>query len=181
MFEFQYRVTEEEYLRFNRDCALHSGSWQRAIKSRRLNPIIYSACLVLIAVLYELWLIAAIVAAAAIPVCLIAWLNAKSGILRRCDRAVLQKIKSGSRLYPAAPGTLTFTEERIHDENPDLITTCPYHTVERLILCRGAVYVFFSAMQAFILPESAFSGDEERKALLNFLKEKTQKAVEVWE
>lgn len=90
MFEFQYRVTEEEYLRFNRDCALHSGSWQRAIRSRRLNPIIYSACLVLIAVLYELWLIAAIVAAAAIPVCLIAWLNAKSSILRRCDRAVLQ-------------------------------------------------------------------------------------------
>ena len=77
--------------------------------------------------------------------------------------------------------TLTFTEEHIHDENPDLITTCPYHTVERLILCRGAVYVFFSAMQAFILPESAFSGDEERQALLNFLKEKTQKAVEVWE
>ena len=181
MFEFQYRVTEEEYLRFNRDCALHSGSWQRAIRSRRLNPIIYFACLVLIAVLYELWLIAAIVAAAAIPVCLIAWLNAKSSILRRCDRAVLQKIKSGSRLYPAAPGTLTFTEEHIHDENPDLITTCPYHTVERLILCRGAVYVFYSYIQAFILPESAFSGDEERQALLNFLKEKTQKAVEVWE
>ena len=55
------------------------------------------------------------------------------------------------------------------------------HTVERLILCRGAVYVFYRYMQAFILPESAFSGDEERQALLDLLKEKTQKSVEVWE
>ena len=83
--------------------------------------------------------------------------------------------------YDEAGELICGLEEHIHDENPDLITTCPYHTVERLILCRGAVYVFFSAMQAFILPESAFSGDEERQALLNFLKEKTQKAVEVWE
>ena len=181
MFEFQYHLTEDEYLRFNRNCALHSGSWPKAIRSKRLTPIIYSACLVLIAVFYELWLIAAIVAAVAIPICLILWLNAKSTILRGCDQAVLQKIKSGSRLYPAAPGTLTFTEEHIHDENPDLITTCPYHTVERLILCRGAVYVFYRYMQAFILPESAFSGDEERQALLDLLKEKTQKSVEVWE
>ena len=181
MFEFQYHITEEEYLRFNRDCALHSRNWQKAIRSKRLNPIIYSACLVLIAVFYELWLIAAIVATAAIPVCLILWLNAKSTILRGCDQAVLQKIKSGSRLYPAAPGTLTFTEEHIHDENPDLIITCPYHTVERLVLCHGAVYVFYSYVQAFILPESAFSGDEERQALLDFLKEKTRKPVEVWE
>lgn len=180
MLEFQYRVTEEEYLRFNRDCALHSGSWQRAIRSRRLNPIIYSACLVLIAVFNELWLIAAIAASAAIPVCLIAWLNAKSSFLRGCDQAVLRMLQSGSRLY-SPDGTLTFTEEHIHDENPDLITTCPYHTVERLILCHGAVYVFYSYIQAFILPESTFSGDEERRELLDFLKEKTCKPVDVWE
>ena len=53
--------------------------------------------------------------------------------------------------------------------------------MERLVLCHGAVYVFYSYVQAFILPESAFSGDEERQALLDFLKEKTRKPVEVWE
>ena len=180
MFEFQHHIPEEDYLRFNRNCALHSGSWQRAIRSRRLNPIIYSACLVLIAVLYELWLLAAITAAAAIPVCLIVWLNAKSRFLRRCDQAALRKLQSGARPY-SPDGRLTFTEDNIHDENPDLITTCPYHTVERLVLCHGAVYVFFSDIRAFTVYESMFSGDEERQALLDFLKEKTQKAVEVWE
>ena len=168
MFEFQHHTTEEEYLRFNRDCALHSKSGQKVIKYRRLNPIIYSACLVLIAVYYELWLLAAIAAAAAIPICLILWLNAKSSFLRRCDQAVLRKLQSGARLY-SPDGTLTFTEEHIHDENPDLITIRPYHTVERLVLCHGAVYVFFSAMQAFTLHESMFSGDEERQALFDFL------------
>lgn len=180
MFEFQYHTTEEEYLRFNRDCALHSKSGQKTIKYKRLNPIVYSACLVLIAAFNELWLIAAIAASAAIPVCLILWLNAKSSFLRGCDQAVLRMLQSGSRLY-SPDGTLTFTEEHIHDENPDLITTCPYHTVERLILCHGAVYVFYSYIQAFILPELAFSGDEERQELLDFLKEKTCKPVDVWE
>ena len=180
MFEFQHHITEEDYLRFNRDCALHSKGGQNAIKNRRITPIYISAGAVLGAVIAETWLLAAITAAAAIPVCLIVWLNAKSRFLRRCDQAALRKLQSGARPY-SPDGRLTFTEDNIHDENPDLITTCPYHTVERLVLCHGAVYVFFSDMRAFTVYESMFSGDEERQALLNFLKEKTQKAVEVWE
>ena len=180
MFEFQHHITEEDYLRFNRDCALHSKGGQNAIKNRRITPIYISAGAVLGAVIAETWLLAAITAAAAIPVCLIVWLNAKSRFLRRHDQATLRKLRSGTRLY-SPDGTLTFTEDNIHGETPDLITTCPYHTVERLVLCHGAVYVFFSDIRAFTVYESMFSGDEERQALLNFLKEKTQKAVEVWE
>lgn len=180
MLELQYRIAEEDYLRFNREFLLHSKNGKRALWAYRLTAILCSACFVLLAALEgDLRKTAALAAVLAL-FCAVMWLSARKLLLRTCDRSIRRLKKDGKLPYSEA-GTLTFAQEDIREENAQAVTTCRYDAIERTVLSHGSVYVFFSAMQAFILPESAFSGGEERQALLDLLREKTQKPVEVWE
>ncbi len=180
MLEFRYRVTEEDYLRFNREFMLHSKGGKTILWTYRLTAIICSACFVLLAALVGDLRKAAALAAGLALFCAAMWLNAKKLLLRTCDRSV-RRLKRDGKLPYSETGTLTFSQDDIREENAQSTAAYHYDAIERTALSRGAVYVFFSAMQAFILPESAFSGDEERQALLGLLKEKTRKPVEVWE
>ena len=180
MLEFRYRVTEEDYLRFNRAVVLHSKNGKRLLWTCRLTAIICSACFVLPAALNGDLRKAAVLAAALALFCAVMWLNAKKLLLRTCDQSV-HRLKKDGKLPYSETGTLTFAQDDIREETAQAVAAYHYDAIERTALSGGAVYVFFSAMQAFILPESAFSGDEERQALLDLLKEKTRKPVEVWE
>ena len=180
MLELRYRIAEEDYLRFNREFMLHSKNGKRVLWTYRLTAIICSACFVLLAALEGDLRKAVVLAAVLALFCAVMWLNAKKLLLRTCDQSV-RLLKKDGKLPYSETDTLTFALDDIREENAQADTTCRYDAIERTVLSHGAVYVFFSAMQAFILPESAFSDDKERQALLDLLKEKTQKPVEVWE
>ena len=175
MLEFRYRVTEEDYLRFNREFMLHSKGGKTILWTYRLTAIICSACFVLLAAAFALlgalaafgignmvqantaaeavsFAVTALFPALAVGLalfCAAMWLNAKKLLLRTCDRSV-RRLKRDGKLPYSETGTLTFSQDDIREENAQSIAAYHYDAIERTVLSRGAVYVFFSAMQAFI-------------------------------
>lgn len=69
--------------------------------------------------------------------------------------------------------TMTFEEERIISTAGEAYLSVPYSSIEKIITGENALYLYKSAIEAYIIPCRAFSGDTEKEAFLQFIKGKT--------
>jgi hypothetical protein len=82
-------------------------------------------------------------------------------------------VKKTGRLPYSPSGVLTFEDTSIRDCSSQGESRTPYALVERIDRNEGDVYVYFSSVQAYLLPARCFADDAARDGLLAFLREKT--------
>jgi len=56
-------------------------------------------------------------------------------------------------------------------------TSIQYDAIEKIVCSDQAIYVYFSAIQAFVIPFRTFESDEHKNDFLVFLKEKSTKTL----
>lgn len=67
---------------------------------------------------------------------------------------------------------MIFDEEFIRDINPLAEIKTPYSGVEKIGVTEKAIYIYYSSIQAFIVPTACFENETEKQEFLTFLSSK---------
>jgi len=73
--------------------------------------------------------------------------------------------------------TMTFTEEKIESESHDAHMSASYSSIEKIVTGENALYLYKSAIEAYIVPNRVFSGEAEKAVFLQFIQGKTNAEI----
>jgi hypothetical protein len=167
MYNFNYCLSEKDYLEFNIYHIKNAPSQKRAALIIRLPAIallIVTAVLVLLSGGFSSNII---FGAAVASIFLFGW----DLIMRIAIKSQIKLMKRDGRAPYDANPQISFGEEEVHEISETSELKVKYVNVEKVCDDKknGAVYIFFSAMQAFILPHRAFESDAHRSEFLAFI------------
>ncbi len=92
----------------------------------------------------------------------------KKMILKSMKNRMIQLKKEG-RLPYSNEAILKFDDEKIHEITPNTENVTKYSLVEKIVVTDNAIYIYFSSIQAYILPVTAFSEEMEKLKFLEFI------------
>lgn len=169
MFEFKITLDDDDFLLFNQYHLLNSPSGKKYLMAYRL--IILFICLMVIVIFsiagadFELILIEAIL----MTIFSVLWIGlSKKKILKSMKKRIL-KIKKEGRLPYSNEAILKFDDEKIHEITPNTENITKYSLIEKIAVTEKAIYIYFSSIQAYILPATAFSEEIEKLKFLEFI------------
>ena len=169
MFEFKINLDDEDYLLFNQYHLLNSPSGKKSLMSFRF--IIPFFCFMIIVIFciagsdFELILIEAIV----LTILSILWIGfSKKKLLKSMNKRII-KMKKEGRLPYSNESILKFDDEKIHEITPNAENITKYLLIEKIAVTEKAIYIYFSTVQAYILPVTAFSDEMEKLKFLEFI------------
>ena len=172
MFEFKITLNDDDYLRFNQYHILNSPLGKKTLMSYRF--IIPIVCFMFVFILYiagsdlDLVIIEAIV----MTIFSIGWIiTCKKALLKSMKKRML-KMKKEGRLPYNSEAILKFDDESIHEITPNSENKTNYTMIEKIAVAEMAIYIYFSSVQAYIIPVNAFFDYQERLNFLEFINSK---------
>ncbi len=176
MYEFQIHLTEQDYDEFNDHYLMHSPLNRRTVHIIRLLVPLAFACVLVFYALQGEDLTGLIVRGVLFAIVSVVLGYAVWPIQRSVMRHGIRTMKKR--------GTLPFDEEAVVRFDADAVTQTTsnaeskmkYERIERVETGKTAVYLFINAVQAYIIPFTAFSPDAQREDFLAFIREKAPNA-----
>ncbi|WFR59307.1 YcxB family protein [Anaerocolumna sp. AGMB13025] len=169
MFEFKITLDDEDYLLFNQYHLLNSPSGKKSLMSFRfITPFLCFMVIVIFCIAgsdFELILSEAIV----MTIISILWIGySKKEILKSMNKRII-KMKKEGRLPYSNEAILKFDDEKINEIAPNTENITKYSLIEKIVVTEKAIYIYFSSVQAYILPVTAFSAEMEKLKFLEFI------------
>ncbi|MGI6168561.1 MAG: YcxB family protein [Christensenellales bacterium] len=173
----EFTVTEQDFVNFNVYHYEHSKKMKRTV--RRMQVVMAIALLIVFGYSgYTLGDSKGIVFFAVGVVATAVWIAFVPRYARWNIRRTARKmLKRGGDNGFFGRHTVTLEDDGIREISASSSAYTEYSSVERIGYGYGNYYVYTGALQAFIIPVSAFSGAEQRQAFLNLLSEKTGVAL----
>ena len=176
MFEFDFTVSEKDYIEFNR---YHAQKSPAGKKSRRFAMMFVPAVfLIMIAVDYingetDLMVPMLIVLGVLGVVMLLL-----SGPLMRWNATLSTKLmKKNGRLPYDSQVKLRFDDESIIEKTPMTEVKTSYAKLERIAVGPSGVYLYNSAISAILIPNTAFTNAAQKYDFLQFMHQKTNLTI----
>lgn len=169
MFEFKITLDDDDYLLFNQYHLLNSPVGKRNLMTFKM--IIPFICFMFVVVIFivnpdfQLLLIEAIL----MTILSILWICYSKKIILKSMKKGLKKMKKEGRLPYSNEAIIKFDDESIHEISPNTESKTKYSLVEKIAVTEKAIYIYFSSVQAYILPVTAFSEDAEKQKFLEFI------------
>ena len=177
MFQFQIDLTDKDYLCFNRHHLYHSKPGRSfRTKMKVIVPVIFALFLLLFWILELpasfIWTEAVLLA-----ILTVLWFCFFRKFMQMLLKKQVKNMKKAGRLPYQRQTTLVFDEEEIVETSDQSEFRNQYDAIEKV--CNGScgLYLYLNAVQAFLIPDRAFAGPEEKQALLEFLRRKCPGAV----
>lgn len=172
MFEFKITLDDADYLLFNQYHFLNSPIGKKSLLFFRfIIPFICFMFIVVLLILnsdFQLILIEAIL----MTFVSIFWIgNSKESILKSMKKRIM-KIKKEGRLPYSSESLLKFDNESIHETTPNTENRTKYSLIEKIAVTEKAIYIYYSSVQAYILPVNTFSEEMEKLKFLEFINSK---------
>ena len=177
MFQIKNSITEHDYLAFNEYHLLHSEQGKRAINMFRiLTPVLSLLVIVIfwIAEVSQVLLITEIIALSIVSI-VMAFYSKK--ILLKSVKKNIRKLEKDGKLPFNKESTITFNDDSLHEKTIQTETSIQYAAIDKIIQGDQAIYVYFSAIQAFIFPYRSFESDEQKNEFITFLNAKCEKTL----
>ncbi len=172
MFEFKITLDDNDYLLFNQYHLFNSPIGKKTLMSFRfIVPLI---CFMFVVIFYiadsdpQLILIEAIL----MTIISILWIVYIKKIFLNTMKKSIKKMKKDGRLPYSNEAILKFDEESIHEITPNTENKTKYSLIEKIAVTEKAIYIYFSSLQAYILPVTAFSEEMEKQEFLEFINRK---------
>ena len=169
MFEYKITLDDNDYLIFNQYHLLNSNSGKKYLKTTRFFvPFIFFMFVVIFCIAgadFELILIEAIL----MTILSVLWIGFSEKLILKSMNKRILKMKRESRLPYSNEAILKFDEEKIHEITPNTENKTYYSMVEKIIATERAIYIYFSSVQAYILPVTVFSEEMEKREFLKFI------------
>lgn len=175
MFEFKITLDDGDYLLFNQYHLLNSPVGKKNLMTFKM--IIPFICFMFVAVIFivnpdfQLLLIEAIL----MTILSILWICYSKKIVLKSMEKNLKKLKKEGRLPYSNEAIIKFDDESIHEISPNTENKTKYSLVEKIVVTEKAIYIYFSSLQAYILPVTAFSEDVKKQQFLKFINSKTDR------
>jgi len=96
----------------------------------------------------------------------------KKFIIADSMKTQLKRIKKEGKLPFGKIVKVHFDEKNLHETSEVAETKVNYHNVEKIAEGSHAIYIYISAMQAFILPHRTFESEQQKTEFLFFIKGK---------
>lgn len=174
MFKIDYNINEDDYLNFNEFHALNSAVGKNALNFYKMIFPVISALAVLIFIIAKAKPLLITIEVLFLGAVSIVWVMfSKKGFLRTLRKGI-ERSKIDGKLPFSESGTLVFDDEYITDTNSQGENKVRYEGVEKVFVADTAIYICYSAAEAFIVPFKAFESEDEREALIAFLNDKTK-------
>jgi hypothetical protein len=177
MYEFKITLDDDDYMLFNQYHLFHSSIGKRTIMSFRL--MIPFICFMVVVIFYiagsDFLLI--LIEAIAMLIFSIIWIcNCKKMFLKTINKGI-KKMKKEGRLPYSSEAVLTFDDDNIHEITPNTENKTKYSLIEKIAVTEKAIYIYFSSLQAYILPMTAFTDEKSKLEFLEFINSKVDIVV----
>ena len=170
--EFQFYITEEDYLAFNQYALLNSTSGKRTLFLFRLcMPIIFLLLIIISIIMEENMLFVFFQTIIAIILSVICVIISKR-ILLQSVKGTIKNYKKDGKLPYSETGRLIFGEEGITEITTDMENRKSYSQIEKVCITDKGLYLFFNCSTACVLTDACFSSQKKKEQLLSFLHNK---------
>jgi 5-bromo-4-chloroindolyl phosphate hydrolysis protein len=179
MFKFNYNIDIDDYLSFNSYCLSNSENGKKSLISYKLvlPALSFIILLLLICLKSDFELIAIEFILFAIMSTLWVIFSKKMQLISLKNN--IEKLEKSGKAPYTKEGTLIFDEEFIYDINSLSETKMKYSAVEKIATTEDAIYIFYNAVQAFIVPTRCFCNVNEKQNFIKFIYSKLQTNVNV--
>lgn len=170
MFDFAYRLTDDDYFEFNRHHLYHSKmNKKRAIRARFLNPVIYMAFSLVLGGITPYPVYSYVVFGALSLIWLIFFKKLNNFMLKKSIR----RVKKVGKLPMQNNIQMLFNENEFIEKTEVNESKNLYSCIESVDMGEKAMYLYNGAVQAFIIPNSVFKDVSEKELFKQFIKSKT--------
>lgn len=169
MYKLNYKLDDNDYITFNKYHFETSSTGKKALFMFRL--IIPFICLMFLIIFFVAESDSSLIITEAIfmAVLSILWVIFAKKMYLISFKRFINKLRKQGKLPYSCEGTLIFDEEFINDVNPITETKTRYSNIEKLGITETAIYIYFSAVQAYIVPKTCFGSEKEKQDFLNFI------------
>ncbi len=172
MFEFKIDLNDEDYLQFNYYHASNSPMGKRTLLYYRFQMYILSALCILVFFIARADRLLIFIEAIFLGIVSILWfIFSKRRYFGLIRKRILRMKREGKLPYHTHV-ILRFEEDEIHESTPEIELRVKYSLVEKIAVTEHGVYIYHSSMHAFLLPNTVFSGEEEKLKFLEFINSK---------
>ena len=180
MYKFNYVLTDNDYFEFNRYHMENAPQMKKQITGLRL---IAPAMLIIMIILSVLNrdetedITAFIIGSSFVFVFIsIVWFFAAKLLLMFSLKAQIKLMKKDGKLPYGKNVSIEFDETFFIESTEINETKTKYASIEKIAVSNNMIYVYFSAIQAFILPLSVFESNEQKDAFLLFINDKKEES-----
>jgi len=174
-YQFEYELTEEDYLEFNKFHTL-----ERSAKPKNHVRIRLCASLIMLISVAMFLIDSRVFAAICLVFSLAFFIISIFGT--RIDlffiKSAINAMKKEGKLPYGKNNLLQFHEEFIMEFEDEDESKFKYITLEQVVTGNCAIYIYRNAITAIILPFSAFESKEQRNEFLRFINDKMNRAIE---
>lgn len=174
MYNFNYKLNDNDYFEFNKYHLENSPEGKRNLFLFKFLMPFFCLIFAIIVLFNNSDYITAAAETAVIIIMSVIWIIfSKKWYFRSLKKSLIKLRKQGKLPY-SSEGTLIFDEEFISDINP--LTECKtrYENIENIALNDTYIYIFYGAIQAYIVPLSCFRSEEEKQNFIDFITAKTK-------
>lgn len=177
MFHIEKTITLEDYLAFNEYHLIHSKQGKKALLMFKiLTPFLsFLAILVFWIAEADIDLIIALIITLSIVSIIMSFYSKK--IWLKAIKNNIIKLEKDGKLPFEKVSTFILNDDCIIEKGAKTQTSIQYDAIEKIVCSDQAIYVYFSAIQAFVIPFRSFESDEHKNDFLAFLEEKSTKSL----
>lgn len=170
MFEFRIRLNDNDYLLFNQYHLLNSPSGKKTLLYFNLIIPFSSFIFILLFGINKgsdfLLILTQVILLAILS---IIWAMFSKKIALKFMASGIKKMKKEGKLPYSNELILRFDNENIHEITSNTENKVKYSMIEKIAVTDKAIYIYFSSVQAYILPLTAFSDEMEKAKFLEFI------------
>ncbi|RPF47342.1 YcxB-like protein [Hydrogenoanaerobacterium saccharovorans] len=172
MIKIDYKLNENDYLMFNEYHLLNSYTGKKSLTTFRMMLPIISLLAILIFFIASADLELILIEVALLFILSIVWIIFSKNMLIISMKKNIKKLTKDGKLPFSEEGTLIFDDDFISDKNSTTESKTRYTSVQKFCITDKAVYIYFSAVQAYIVPFSAFLTETDKQDFINFINQK---------
>lgn len=174
--KLKYLLTEKDYVDYNIDHMYNSPSIRKSLFVQRyIIPVLFLLipfCVDgLFSISWRYWMIW-------FAIVFIQWIIFFPGLVRRTSRKRIGKmLREGINTDFLGERTLDLQEDAIYERGISSESKKSWDAVEKVIEGKKHIYIYVSAITAFIVPLTAFADDDEKNQFLSMINRKTEKTA----
>jgi len=169
-YKFEFKITEQDYLDFNKYHMFNAPAMKKQMLPFRLIiPILF----VFISFFQFQGFDSDFIRRTTIGIIgSIAWFFISKFTFISSIKKNIKNMKKDGKLVSNENTTIQFHDDFLIDITGATETKMGYTNLERVAIGDNAVYIYIGAMQAFIVPLSAFESEAQRNEFLEFINSK---------
>lgn len=175
-YKIRYTLDDNDYYEYNKIHMLTTKTGKKALMNYKLSVPVFSLILIgFVAILrFDITLI--IIELTAMAIMNAIWILLSDKVYFRRLKKSFAKMKKDGNLPYDKSGELIFDSDGITDISETSVLKTGHSSIEKIIITEKTIYLYTSAVNAYIINSDFFKDENEKSAFLNYITSKATNA-----